>query len=117
TSVAARRPAPTPPAPQAPRRQEPTSPALRRPEPTPPAQQAPREPEPTRRPEPRGQFDLAAWVFGLVPARDPDAPPTSTSTSAPAPAARRPARPPARKALTMPDLFEGAPVPPCLDDD
>ena len=29
----------------------------------------------------------------------------------------RPARPPARKPLTMPDLFEGAPVPPCLDDD
>lgn len=68
------------------------------------------EGEPARR---RERFDLGAWVFGMVQPleRTPDAP-----TNVAALRRRRPA-PPARKALTLPDLFDGAAVPPCLRDD
>lgn len=84
------------------------------PAPPPPAP-SPRtaEPRPARRGSTRGSFDLAAWVFGLVPRTDDE------PVAAPEPTRARPPRPrpPARRPLTMPDLFEGAPVPPCLDDD
>ncbi|MCO5170511.1 MAG: hypothetical protein M9894_29605 [Planctomycetes bacterium] len=87
-------------------RREPAAPprAESAPRPTPPA--APAPPRPAANPRP-GTFDLAAWVFGLVPRSDDDGP---------APPPRR-SPPPKRKALTMPDLFEGGAMPPCLEDD
>lgn len=90
-----------------PRRPAPGTPAAPPPSPA-PSPAPPPPPAPTPPPCPRpGGFDLASWVFGLVPRGDdePEKP-------------RRPLPPPPRrKALTMPDLFEGGAAPPCLDDD
>lgn len=74
--------------------------------------EAPRPRVAARREQP---FDLSAWVHGVAP-RAELTPPVPTNVAA----LRRQARPapaPARKALTLPDLFEGPAVPPCLEDE
>lgn len=119
------------------------------------ARPAPARPAATPRPEPkqepRGSFDLGAWVHGMMnraaetpsepfkqgvvrrePAASPRAPERSLDNQglarwafglvdrteeAPAPRAAGPRPSAKRKALTMPDLFDGGAVPPCLQDD
>lgn len=64
----------------------------------------------------REPFDLTAWVHGIARRVDEPTPAAPTNVAA----LRRPARPaapPARKPLTLPDLFEGPAVPPCLEDE
>ncbi len=86
---------------------------VRAPAPSAPSARA-EEPAPAPRPAARrDRFDLAAWVFGVARQVEPT-PATPTKLAG---LRRGPSAPPARKPVTLPDLFEGAAVPPCLRDD